>query len=60
MDYCKFENTYHDFSACVAHLEQGRGFNQYEKTYKDLLYQAAKEYIEAYENYVPRDEDEED
>ena len=64
MSYCRFENTTPELNACARSLEKGEVLNQYEEPYRQLLYEAAKRYIEAYENYEPGsasdDEDEED
>lgn len=59
MSYCRFENTTPDLWACVRDLEDGKVLNQYEEPYRHRLYEAAKAYIEAYENYEPRTDDEE-
>lgn len=60
MSYCKFENTTPDLWACVDSLEKGEVLNQYEEPYRHQLYEAAKAYIEAYENYEPKEKDEDD
>ena len=59
MSYCRFENTTPELNSCAAALERGEVLNQYEEPYRHSLYEAAKAYIKAYENYKPR-EDEED
>ena len=60
MSYCRFENTTPELFACAEDLEKGKVLNQYEEPYRHRLYEAAKEYITAYENYVPRNDEEED
>lgn len=61
MSYCRFENTTPELWACAEDLENGKVLSPYEEPYRHRLYEAAKAYIEAYENYEPReDEDDED
>lgn len=60
MSYCRFENTTPELWLCVGSLERGEILNEYEEPYRKRLYEAAKAYIEAYENYEPRDDDDED
>ena len=55
MSYCRFENTTPDLIACARDLESGKVLNQYEEPYRHRLYEAAKAYITAYENYKPRE-----
>lgn len=59
MSYCRFENTTPELNKCAAALEDGETLNEYEQPYMELLYDAARRYIEAYENYEPRDEEDE-
>jgi len=60
MSYCRFENTTPELNKCARALEDGEILNQYEEPYRKLLYQAALRYIEAYEEYEPRVDDEDD
>lgn len=60
MSYCRFENTTPELNACARALENGEILNQYEEPYRELLYKAALRYIEAYEEYEPREDDEDD
>ena len=60
MSYCRFENTAGDLWDCVEDLNKGKVLNQYEEPCRHELLKAAKAYIEAYENYVPRPEDDDD
>ena len=60
MSYCRFENTYPELMACANDLERGKILNQYEEPYREKLYKAAQKYIEAYENYEPRSDKDDD
>ena len=60
MSYCRFENTTPELNACARALEKGDVLNQYEEPYRELLYKAALRYIEAYKEYEPREDDEDD
>lgn len=55
MDYCVFENTYGDLAKCTKKLRRGERLSEREDCYRQVLYDAAKLYIEAFENYKPRD-----
>ena len=60
MSYCRFENTTPELNKCARALEDGEILNEYEEPYRELLYNAALRYIDAYENYETREDDEED
>ncbi len=60
MSYCRFENTTPDLWVCVEDLERGKVLNQYEEPYRHRLYEAAKAYIKAYENYKPKEEEDDE
>lgn len=60
MSYCRFENTTPEVEACAEDLRNGKVLNGYEESYRSRLYEACKEYIEAYEHYEPIPEDDED
>lgn len=60
MSYCRFENTTPELNACAGELESGKVLNGYEEHYRHALYEAAQRYIEAYENYEPREEDDDE
>lgn len=59
MSYCRFENTTPELNKCAAALEHGDVLNEYEEFYRHQLYSAAKRYIEAYDEYEPRDDEDE-
>lgn len=55
MSYCVFENTASDFETCVEKLENNKPLSSTENEYKDVLYELAKRYIKAYDNYKVED-----
>lgn len=55
MSYCVFENTASDFGTCVEKLENNKPLSSTENEYKDVLYELAKRYIKAYNNYKVED-----
>lgn len=55
MSYCVFENTANDFGTCVEKLENNKPLSSTENEYKDALYELAKRYIKAYNNYKVED-----
>lgn len=55
MSYCVFENTASDFETCVKKLENNKPLSSTENDYKNVLYELAKRYIKAYNNYKVED-----
>lgn len=55
MDYCVFENTYPDLATCVRKIKNKEELNCYEQPYKKMIYELAKEYVEAYEDMLEED-----
>ena len=49
MSYCRFHNTYIDFVECLEAMQEGEELSMDEEAYSRRLYDAAKEYIAAYE-----------
>lgn len=50
-----------DLEACVSTLQDNEALSESEEIYRHRLYELAQEYIEAYDNYVPvQEEDDED
>jgi hypothetical protein len=49
MSYCRFYNTYYDFSDCLTALQEGEELSDKESTYAQRLYEAAKDYVEEFE-----------
>lgn len=55
MSYCRFEGTCEDLGNCIEDLTNGKVLNQYEEHSRHTLYDLCKEYIDAYENYTPKE-----
>lgn len=49
MSYCRFHNTYIDFVDCLNAMQEGEELSMEEEAYSKRLYDAAQEYIAAYE-----------
>lgn len=62
MSYCRFEGTAGDLCECVCDLQRNKPLSESERRCAKNIYELAQEYIEAYENYEPEEEqdDEED
>ena len=60
MSYCRFENTAVDFEQCVSDLQEGRKLSEREERFRHRLYELAQEYIEAYDEYSPVSEEDDD
>lgn len=60
MSYCVFENTTPDLELCVEKLKDGKVLSPYEEPYRHSLYELCKEYIDAYENYQPIEDEDDD
>lgn len=57
MDYCIMENTYGDLLRCIKKMKKGERLSELENCFRQALYDAAKLYIEACDEYKPKDED---
>ncbi|MCQ2739757.1 MAG: hypothetical protein MJ237_05975 [bacterium] len=49
MSYCRFHNTYGDFCDCLDAIQDCEELSESEEEYAERLYNAAKEYVTAYE-----------
>lgn len=51
MGHCRFENTNGALKECIDAIERKRETSEMEASYAKSLYENAKYYIEAYEQY---------
>ena len=52
MSYIRFENTSNDFIDCLVAIEECEELSEREAYYAKRLYEQAKLYVKAYEEYV--------
>ena len=60
MSYCRFENTYSDLSDCVCALNDGKEISEREMYYATNMCKLCEEFIEAFDSYEPKTEEEDD
>ena len=60
MSYCRFENTLSDLQDCIAALRRGEIISKEEMWKAQQMRDAVEDYIDAFEDYEPNEEEDDE